>query len=194
MLVNLIFADQEELPSAPQSPENLGDVTQTPSKSQLSSSPPQDGKLSRGDSVEQDSVKFIGRDDSLEELLRARREDPEAILLALGFGGPPNDDPLARIPVRFLSHPSQAQGVDLNEFLERCLLSRGYGPYASTPYFPFNSLEGHSIPSSKVPPARFSGPSVPLTGQSPSSPFSPEPPPLRFYLPFSLGSRPCFLI
>lgn len=55
---------------------------------------------------------------SVESLLEARREDPEELLLALGFGGrPQDDDPVARIPDRFLAQPSQARGVDLRRFV-----------------------------------------------------------------------------
>ncbi|KAK8772144.1 hypothetical protein V5799_024612, partial [Amblyomma americanum] len=55
---------------------------------------------------------------SVESLLEARREDPEELLLALGFGGPVRDEnPVSRIPERFLAHPSQARGVDMRRFV-----------------------------------------------------------------------------
>lgn len=53
---------------------------------------------------------------SVESLLEARREDPEELLLALGFGGQ-EADPVARIPERFLVQPSQARGVDLRRLV-----------------------------------------------------------------------------
>lgn len=55
---------------------------------------------------------------SVESLLEARREDPEELLLALGFGGPVrNENPVSRIPERFLVQPSQARGVDMRRFV-----------------------------------------------------------------------------
>lgn len=50
---------------------------------------------------------------SVDSLLEARREDPEELLLALGFGArtPVEDDPLGRVPERFLAQPSAARGV-----------------------------------------------------------------------------------
>lgn len=44
-------------------------------------------------------------------------EDPEALLLDLGFG---SDEPdlSGRIPVRFINHQSQARGINLQVFLE----------------------------------------------------------------------------
>lgn len=55
---------------------------------------------------------------SVESLLEARREDPEELLLALGFGGPVrSDNPVSRIPERFLVQPSQARGVDMRRFV-----------------------------------------------------------------------------
>ncbi|XP_075738091.1 ki-ras-induced actin-interacting protein-IP3R-interacting domain olf186-M [Rhipicephalus microplus] len=55
---------------------------------------------------------------SVESLLEARREDPEELLLALGFGGPVRDEnPVSRIPERFLAQPSQARGVDMRRFV-----------------------------------------------------------------------------
>lgn len=70
---------------------------------------------------------------SIESMLEARRENPEEILLALGFGGgrylgqnfgvrngyePSDCDLLARIPGRFFEQPSSAKGIDLRDMLE----------------------------------------------------------------------------
>lgn len=71
---------------------------------------------------------------SIESMLEARRENPEEILLALGFGGAGyhlgaslgaangpeanNCDLLARIPGRFFEQPSSAKGIDLRDMLE----------------------------------------------------------------------------
>ncbi|XP_064465643.1 protein ITPRID2-like isoform X2 [Ornithodoros turicata] len=47
---------------------------------------------------------------SVDSLLEARREDPEELLLALGFGASPRT-PLGRVPKRFLTQPSAARGI-----------------------------------------------------------------------------------
>ena len=44
----------------------------------------------------------------MESLLESRQEDAVAVLLSLGFGAQRKDqDPVARIPARFLVQPSQ---------------------------------------------------------------------------------------
>lgn len=45
------------------------------------------------------------------------QEDPEELLLDLGFGAD-GADLRGRIPARFLTHPSQARGMSLHVFLE----------------------------------------------------------------------------
>jgi len=57
---------------------------------------------------------------SVEELLEQRRENPEEILLALGFGGSFEEavDPLVRIPYRFFEHQSKAKGIHVGEMLK----------------------------------------------------------------------------
>ncbi|CAF93685.1 unnamed protein product, partial [Tetraodon nigroviridis] len=45
------------------------------------------------------------------------KEDPEELLLDLGFGAD-EADLSGRIPARFLNHPSQARGMNLHVFLE----------------------------------------------------------------------------
>nr|XP_006815276.1 PREDICTED: uncharacterized protein LOC102801861 [Saccoglossus kowalevskii] len=54
---------------------------------------------------------------SVEELLQARN-DPEELLLNLGFGMTKVEDTTSRIPERFLRQPSQAQGINVRQFLE----------------------------------------------------------------------------
>ena len=51
---------------------------------------------------------------SIESLLDSRREDPEELLLALGFGYQPENQTLNRVPQRFLESPSLARGVTLD--------------------------------------------------------------------------------
>ena len=55
------------------------------------------------------------------------RNDPEEILLSLGFGGSKKEDHLERIPSRFLQ-PSQMKGISVQQFLHRMEeIERGYG-------------------------------------------------------------------
>ncbi|XP_023229386.1 uncharacterized protein LOC111629708 isoform X3 [Centruroides sculpturatus] len=68
---------------------------------------------------ETSGISGISSISSVESLLEARREDPEEILLALGFGGKQSYDPLSRIPQRFLKQHSQVRGVDINTFLQQ---------------------------------------------------------------------------
>ncbi|BFZ22008.1 hypothetical protein BsWGS_25047 [Bradybaena similaris] len=51
---------------------------------------------------------------SLEQLLNDRQMDPEEMLLNLGFGAEPRSlmPTLARVPDRFLNHPSRAYGIE----------------------------------------------------------------------------------
>jgi hypothetical protein len=53
---------------------------------------------------------------SIDSILESRREDPEELLLSLGFGYVPDEQPINRIPQRFLEFPSVAKGVS-TEFL-----------------------------------------------------------------------------
>jgi hypothetical protein len=53
---------------------------------------------------------------SIESILESRREDPEELLLSLGFGYVQDEQPMNRIPQRFLESPSVAKGVS-TEFL-----------------------------------------------------------------------------
>ncbi|XP_035827810.1 uncharacterized protein LOC101857591 [Aplysia californica] len=57
---------------------------------------------------------------SLEMLLQERQMDPEQMLMNLGFGGqaPAYVPSLARVPERFLSHPSRAYGIDVQSSTE----------------------------------------------------------------------------
>uniref|UniRef100_A0A0B7B4Q4 ITPR-interacting domain-containing protein n=1 Tax=Arion vulgaris TaxID=1028688 RepID=A0A0B7B4Q4_9EUPU len=50
---------------------------------------------------------------SLEQLLNDRQVDPEQMLMSLGFGGEHQNavPTLARVPARFLHHPSRAYGI-----------------------------------------------------------------------------------
>ncbi|XP_022111456.1 uncharacterized protein LOC110990663 isoform X3 [Acanthaster planci] len=53
---------------------------------------------------------------SVSDLLYARN-DPEELLLSLGFGGGKEPNPLDRIPGRFLQQPSMAQGISVDNYL-----------------------------------------------------------------------------
>ena len=52
----------------------------------------------------------------MSDLLFARN-DPEELLLSLGFGGHKEPDPLARIPSRFMERPSVAKGINVQNFI-----------------------------------------------------------------------------
>lgn len=57
---------------------------------------------------------------SIEQILQERIGDPEVILTNLGFGNFESSDDLSqRIPERFLRQPSKAEGVSLDDFLDR---------------------------------------------------------------------------
>lgn len=52
-------------------------------------------------------------------ILMERKEDPEMILTNLGFGGAEGDgSTITRIPERFLSRPSYAEGIDLTTLID----------------------------------------------------------------------------
>ena len=57
---------------------------------------------------------------SVDSLLKARKPDPEEILLGLGFGGTASSSYLetGRVPKRFLN-PSQLKGIDIEEFIRQ---------------------------------------------------------------------------
>jgi hypothetical protein len=57
---------------------------------------------------------------SIESILELRREDPEELLLSLGFGYVPDEQPINRIPQRFLESPSAAKGVSAELLLQSC--------------------------------------------------------------------------
>lgn len=59
---------------------------------------------------------------SVESLLEARKPDPEAILINLGFGPVQSEDILSKIPKRFLK-PSQVKGNDTEAFVRQQLLA-----------------------------------------------------------------------
>lgn len=74
----------------------------------------QKGILKRDNSIHSDSSRYS----SVDSLLEARKPDPEAILINLGFGPAGSEDILSRIPKRFLK-PSQVRGIDTEAFIKR---------------------------------------------------------------------------
>lgn len=82
--------------------------------------------LKRDNSVHSDSSRYS----SVDSLLEARKPDPEAILINLGFGPVGSEDILSRIPKRFLK-PSQVRGIDTEAFIKRLQLA--------------NTLADHSV-------------------------------------------------
>ncbi|XP_073848763.1 ki-ras-induced actin-interacting protein-IP3R-interacting domain olf186-M [Musca autumnalis] len=74
--------------------------------------------LKRDNSIHSDSSRYS----SVDSLLEARKPDPEAILINLGFGPVNSDDILSRIPKRFLK-PSQVRGIDTEAFIKRIQLA-----------------------------------------------------------------------
>lgn len=78
----------------------------------------QKGILKRDSSVHSDSSRYS----SVDSLLEARKPDPEAILINLGFGPVGSEDILSRIPKRFLK-PSQVRGIDTEAFIKRLQLA-----------------------------------------------------------------------
>lgn len=70
--------------------------------------------LLRDSSVQSDSSHCS----SVESLLEARKPDPEAILINLGFGPAQSEDVISKIPKRFLK-PSQVRGIDIETFLRQ---------------------------------------------------------------------------
>lgn len=82
--------------------------------------------LKRDNSIHSDSSRYS----SVDSLLEARKPDPEAILINLGFGPVGSEDILSRIPKRFLK-PSQVRGIDTEAFIKRLQLA--------------NTLADHSV-------------------------------------------------
>ncbi|KAH9511762.1 hypothetical protein DERF_010195 [Dermatophagoides farinae] len=76
---------------------------------------------------------------SIESLLESRRENPEQILLALGFGRPIDSldhlDPLNRIPYRFFMQQSNCKGVNVNDFIRLLRESEETSQIKSSYYF-----------------------------------------------------------
>ncbi|XP_032821686.2 uncharacterized protein LOC116948751 [Petromyzon marinus] len=62
------------------------------------------------------SILSGGSVSNLSDLLELRGDDPEGLLLELGFGEE-EEDVAARVPPRFFSTPSAARGIDLRVFL-----------------------------------------------------------------------------
>ncbi|CAM9843834.1 unnamed protein product [Lampetra fluviatilis] len=62
------------------------------------------------------SILSGGSVSNLSDLLELRGDDPEGLLLELGFGEE-EEDVAARVPPRFFSAPSAARGIDLRLFL-----------------------------------------------------------------------------
>lgn len=94
-------------------------------------------------SVQSDSSRYS----SVDSLLEARKPDPEAILINLGFGPLSSEDMLSRIPRRFLK-PSQVPGIDTDAFVQRLTLARsladssvlGYRGLTGNPDMPPSSI------------------------------------------------------
>ncbi|XP_017094068.2 uncharacterized protein olf186-M [Drosophila bipectinata] len=94
-------------------------------------------------SVQSDSSRYS----SVDSLLEARKPDPEAILINLGFGPVGSEDMLSRIPRRFLK-PSQVPGIDTDAFVQRLTLARsladssvlGYRGLTGNPDMPPSSI------------------------------------------------------
>lgn len=55
---------------------------------------------------------------SIESLLDSRRDNLEDILFSLGFGVGDDENPINKIPKRFLESPSVAKGINLEEFIK----------------------------------------------------------------------------
>lgn len=94
-------------------------------------------------SMQSDSSRYS----SVDSLLEARKPDPEAILINLGFGPVGSEDMLSRIPRRFLK-PSQVPGIDTDAFVQRLTLARsladssvlGYRGLTGNPDMPPSSI------------------------------------------------------
>ncbi|KAJ8320127.1 hypothetical protein KUTeg_001714 [Tegillarca granosa] len=72
-----------------------------------------------GSDFSQNTATSTSSDKSLDMILMERKEDPEMILTNLGFGGGEGDgSTITRIPERFLSQPSYAEGIDLTTLID----------------------------------------------------------------------------
>ncbi|KAI8128946.1 hypothetical protein CVS40_1973 [Lucilia cuprina] len=84
---------------------------------------------------------------SVDSLLEARKPDPEAILINLGFGPVGSEDILSRIPKRFLK-PSQVRGIDTDAFIKRLQLANNLADHSVLGY---RGLTGNpDIPPSHI--------------------------------------------
>lgn len=84
---------------------------------------------------------------SVDSLLEARKPDPEAILINLGFGPVGSEDILSRIPKRFLK-PSQVRGIDTEAFIRRLQLASNLADHSVLGY---RGLTGNpDIPPSRI--------------------------------------------
>lgn len=84
---------------------------------------------------------------SVDSLLEARKPDPEAILINLGFGPIDSEDILSRIPKRFLK-PSQVRGIDTEAFIRRLQLASNLADHSVLGY---RGLTGNpDIPPSRI--------------------------------------------
>ncbi|XP_033728468.1 uncharacterized protein LOC117317700 [Pecten maximus] len=71
--------------------------------------------LSFASDLSQNTTTSMSSDISLDMLLNDRNEDPEDILMGLGFGDTDEtEDTIQRIPERFLSEPSELDGIDIS--------------------------------------------------------------------------------
>ncbi|OWF51319.1 Sperm-specific antigen 2 [Mizuhopecten yessoensis] len=71
--------------------------------------------LSFNSDLSQNTTTSMSSDISLDMLLNDRNEDPEDILMGLGFGDSVEiEDNIQRIPERFLNEPSELDGIDIS--------------------------------------------------------------------------------
>ncbi|XP_067630560.1 putative uncharacterized protein DDB_G0289263 [Eurosta solidaginis] len=100
--------------------------------------------LKRDNSIHSDSSSHYS---SVDSLLEARKPDPEAILINLGFGPVGSEDILSRIPKRFLK-PSQVRGIDTEAFVRRLQLASNLADHSVMGY---RGLTGNpDIPPSRI--------------------------------------------
>lgn len=85
--------------------------------------------LVRDNSIHSDSSRYS----SVDSLLEARKPDPEAILINLGFGPAGTDNILSRIPRRFLK-PSKVKGNDTEAFVKRLQLATNLADHSALGY------------------------------------------------------------